>query len=92
MQSLNILFIYWTLGVLNNRFKDVKLEQPSNIDSISVTLDVSKLSRFIHFKPVHPLNIDHIISTFDVLKLVKLNEVNFSQFSNIPLRLVVKLL
>ena len=90
MQSLNILFIYWTLVVLNFSSKDIKWEHPSNIDSISVTFDVSKLSRFIYVNPVHPLNIDHIISTFDVSKLVKRKEDNFSQFSNIPLRLVVK--
>ena len=78
--------------VSRDKLKFFRLRHPSNIDSISVTLDVSKLSRFIELNDTHPLNIAHIISTLDVLNFGKYNEVNFSQFSNIPLKLFVKLL
>ena len=77
---------------MNSKIKEVKEEHPSNIDSISVTLDVSNflLSIFIKDNLEQSLNIAHIIATIGVSKSDKSIEVNSLQFSNIPLIFVVK--
>jgi hypothetical protein len=66
-----------------NEVKDIeiKLEHPSNIDSISVTFDVSKLPKFKYCNLLQPLNISHIISVLLVKKYeFKFNEISDSQF------------
>ena len=59
--------MYKTLVVLKeSKFNETKFSHPSNIDSISVTCEVSKLFTFKDINLLQPLNISHIISTFFV--------------------------
>ena len=70
-------------------FNEIKLIQSSNIDSISVTFDVSKLDKSKYFNDLQFLNISHIISTFLVLKEDKSNDINNVKSLNIPFILVI---
>ena len=66
--------MYSTLLVLKVLiFKETKLEHPSNIDSISVTWEVSKYFGLFKCKDsnfLQPLNKFHILSTFLVEKFL----------------------
>ena len=81
--------MYCTFSVLKLLIFNIdKLVHSSNIDSISVTCDVSNVSGFSKLKLVNllqPLNISHIISTFLVSKFpVRSKDSKDSQFRNIP--------
>ena len=66
-QYLNILFIHLQLLVIKwLKFNFFKLLHPSNIDSISVTLEVSNVDKSKEVNELSPLNKSHITSTFGV--------------------------
>ena len=68
----------------------VKLEQPLNIQPISVTLEVLKLETLRDVKLEQPLNIWLIFVTEEVLKLETLRDVKPEQPSNIKLIFVTE--
>ena len=72
MQYLNILFILLTL-VVTKELKSIEFneEQPSNIDSIFVTREVSIPEKLIYFKLLQLINIFFIETNPEVSKFDK---------------------